>query len=62
MCERPIPRLYTDMVYGRTHAHLRGISPQEERTTLDGCGPEGKYWEPTLKYQIINLFKKNDYS
>lgn len=62
MCERPIPREYPDLVYGRTYRHLRDITPLAERTTLDGCGPEGKFWEPTLKYRIINLFKKNDNS
>lgn len=62
MCERPIPRRYPDLVYGRTHIHLRDIKPQAERTTLDGCGPEGKFWEPTMRYRIINLFKKNDNS
>jgi hypothetical protein len=60
MCERPILRKYPDLVYGSTYVPLQYTSPLKERTDLDGCGPNGKYWEPTLKKRIINLFKKND--
>lgn len=62
VCERPIPRKYTDYIHGYTHTYLQNAHPIAERTTLDGCGPEGKYWEPTMRYRIINLFKKNDNS
>lgn len=62
MCERPIPREYPDLIYGSTYVPLQDTFPLEERTTLYGCGPNGKYWEPTLKNRIINLFKKNDNS
>lgn len=62
-CTRPVPLSEPDLVKGHTKYYL-GRSAYSERQKPyygeDVCGPEAKYWKPTLRYRIINIFKKNE--
>jgi hypothetical protein len=66
-CYRPIPTVRDDLVYGHNYVPSMQYAYVERCTedfaaTRENCGPTGKFWEPTMRYRIINLFKKNDNS
>ena len=65
LCERPAPLLGMDYLQGKTTKKIC-VYASCERTYDEhnpaNCGREGRHWKPSLRYRIINLFRKNDNS